>query len=293
MPELATAPWRDIHFTSFDDLRLYARHYPAEGAGIRSVLCLPGLTRNSKDFHVLASYLATHEQRPRNVYCLDFRGRGASQFDRHWHNYTPLIELRDTLDFMALTGLHKAAIVGTSRGGIVAMMMGALRPAALGAVVLNDVGPVLETRGLARITGYVGRVPVPKTWEDAALLTREMNERAFPAIAPSEWGEIARNLYNEKKGRPALGYDPRIARAFRGAAVAPPNLWPQFTALQQFPALVLRGANSDLLSAETVAEMVDRHPNLRTSTVQGQGHAPFLRDWESVEAIELFLAAND
>ncbi|MGI8725039.1 MAG: alpha/beta fold hydrolase [Methyloceanibacter sp.] len=295
MPALADELWRDIHYASFDDLRLYARHYPARGATARSVVCLPGLTRNSKDFHTLAWYLSTHPERPRDVYCLDFRGRGASQFDRHWHNYTPLIELRDTLDFMAIVGLHQAAIVGTSRGGIVAMMMGALRPTAMGVVVLNDIGPVMETRGLARIMGYVGKMPVPRTWDDAVVQLREMNGRAFSAIAAAQWEEIAHDLFNERKGRPARGYDPKIGRAFRGVDLRrpAPALWPQFTALQQFPAFVLRGANSDLLSAETVSAMVERHPNLRTVTVPGQGHAPFLRDRDSVEAIEMFLAAND
>jgi pimeloyl-ACP methyl ester carboxylesterase len=165
----------------------------------------------------------------------------------------------------------------------------------MGLVVLNDIGPVMETKGLARIMGYVGRTRVPRSWEDAAHLLREMNERAFPDIEPWQWEEIARAVFNEKNGKPAQSYDRKLKRAFGAIDLSRkvPDLWPQFVALGQFPALVIRGANSDLLSAETVDEMVGRHPNLRTLTVPGQGHAPVLNEPETVEVIGSFLAAND
>ena len=294
MSELNGELWRDLYYASFDDLRLHVRHYPVADAKARPVVCLPGLTRNARDFHYLASYLSHHPQRPRAVYCVDYRGRGGSQYDRDWHNYTPFIELIDTLDFMTLQDLHEAAIVGTSRGGIITMMMAAVRPTAMGVVVLNDIGPVMETTGLARIMGYVGRTKVPRSWEDAALLLREMNERNFPAIESWQWEEIARAVFNEKNGRPAQSYDRKLARSFGTNDLRHPrDLWPQFIALGQFPALVIRGANSDLLSAETVEQMVERHPNLRTLTVPGQGHAPVLNEPETVEAIGTFLASND
>jgi pimeloyl-ACP methyl ester carboxylesterase len=295
MSELDGELWRDIYYASFDDLKLHVRHYPAAEGGARPVVCLPGLTRNARDFHYLASYLCSHPQRPRPVYCLDYRGRGASEYDPLWENYTPFIELIDTLDFMTAQGLHQAAIIGTSRGGIIAMMMAALRPTAMGVVVLNDVGPAIETRGLARIMGYVGRTPVPRNWGDATMLMREMNERAFPALEDWQWEEMARTNFNETNGRPAAGYDRRLARAFGRIDLSrpAPDLWPQFIALGQFPALVVRGANSDLLSVQTVEAMVERHPNLRTVTVPDQGHAPLLKEPETVEAIGMFLAAND
>ncbi len=294
MPELNGELWREIHYQSHDDLRLYARFYPAAEAGARPAVCLPGLTRNSRDFHYLASYLSNDPERPRDVYCVDYRGRGGSQYDRDWRNYTPFTEMLDTLDFMTTQDLHQAAIIGTSRGGLIAMMMAAIRPTAMGAVVLNDIGPVMETTGLARIMGYVGRTKVPRNWEDAAALLRELNERAFPALEAWQWEEMARSVFNEKNGRPAQGYDKRLARAFGAMDLSQPiNLWPQFIALGQFPALVIRGANSDLLSAETVEEMVERHPNLRTLTVPHQGHAPLLNEPETVKTIGSFLAAND
>ena len=295
MPELDGELWRDITYASFDDLRLYVRHYPAPDEKFRSVICLPGLTRNCRDFNVLATYLSKHPERPRNVYCVDYRGRGRSQYDRHWRNYTPYIELLDVLDFLTLRGLHKVGIVGTSRGGIITMLMAALRPTAMGPVVLNDIGPVIETRGLARIMGYVGRMPVPKTWPDAAIILREMNERAFPAFSDTQWEEIAKDVFDEQKGRPARAYDRKLARAIGGIDLSRPvpEMWPQFIALGQVPAFVLRGENSDVLSETTLEAMVERHPNLRSLTIADQGHAPVLKESDTLEAIGAFFAAND
>jgi pimeloyl-ACP methyl ester carboxylesterase len=297
MPELGIAPAlpRDITYASFDDLKLHVRHYPAPDEKARSVICLPGLTRNARDFNQLATYLSTHPQKPRNVYCVDYRGRGLSQYDRNWRNYIPFIELIDVLDFLTVQGLHRVGIVGTSRGGIIAMLMAALRPTAMGPVVLNDIGPVIETRGLARIMGYVGRMPVPKSWPDAVSILREMNERAFPEFSDAQWDEMAHDVFDERKGRPALAYDRRLARALGTIDLSRsvPDLWPQFIALGQVPAFVLRGENSDVLSADTLEAMVERHPNLRTMTVPEQGHAPVLKEPETIEAIGAFFAAND
>jgi pimeloyl-ACP methyl ester carboxylesterase len=295
MPEPAGEQWREIRYASFDDLELYARHYPAQGETHRSVICLPGLTRNARDFHTLATYLSKHADKPRNVYCLDYRGRGKSQYDSNWRNYIPFIELVDTLDFLTLKGLHKPGIVGTSRGGIIAMLMGALRPTALGPVVMNDIGPVVETRGMARIVRYVQRMPVPRNWPDAAILLREMNERAFPEFTDAQWEEIAKDLFDERKGGLVRAYDRRLARALGTIDLSRPvpDMWPQFIALGQVPVFVIRGANSDLLSVDTLEAMVERHPNLRTMTVPDQGHAPVLKERETVEAIAAFFAAND
>jgi len=295
MPELDGELWRDIYYASFDDLRLYVRHYPAPDTKLRAVICLPGLTRNSKDFHALAAHLSKHPERPRHVYCVDYRGRGRSQYDRRWRNYTPFIELLDVLDFLTAYGLHKVGIVGTSRGGIIAMLMAALKPTAMGPVVLNDIGPVIETRGLARIIGYVGHVPVPKTWPAAVTLLREMNERGFPAFSDAQWEDIAKDVFDEHKGSPVRAYDRRLARALGKIDLSRPvpDLWPQFIALGQTPAFVLRGANSDVLSANTLEAMIECHPNLRAMTVPDQGHAPVLKEPETVEAIGSFFAAND
>lgn len=292
----ADPSFREIPFTAREGLRLYGRHYPAAAAGgppRRPVLCLAGLTRNSRDFHVLAQALSQHREAPRDVYTLDARGRGLSESDPDWHNYTVPSEMIDAIDFMTVNGIAGAAIVGTSRGGLIAMVMAAFQPRAVGPVVLNDIGPVVEQKGLSRISAYVGRIPLPGTWAEAAILLQDMGKRAFPAISLAEWGEVARQWFNEHKGRPAPGYDAALSNTLSILDGPIPALWPQFEALKRVPVLVLRGETSDILSAATVEEMRRRHPALASFVVPGQGHAPLLRDGETIAAIGAFLAATE
>ena len=286
--------WRDIFFTARDGLRLYGRHYPAPGSKLRPVLCLAGLTRNSRDFHHIASALSNPDQpAPRHVYTIDYRGRGRSAYDADWQNYQVMNELLDVLDFMTVEGLSDAAIIGTSRGGILAMIMAAVRPGNIGCVVLNDIGPLIEREGLLRIVSYVGRIPLPATWAEAGELARSMNQRHFPAVPDRLWEEIARQQYNDEAGRPAQGYDQSLNRTASILDGPLPELWPQFKALSRVPVLVLRGEHSDILSAATAERMQRGHPDLTLLTVPGQGHAPLLRDALSVHAIVDFLARAD
>ena len=290
-----TQPWQDIRFTSHDGLTLYARHYGKRGGRGRPVICLPGLTRNSRDFHDLATFLANHPSRPRQVICPDYRGRGNSDFDPDWRNYSPFIELIDVLDLMAILGLEKVALIGTSRGGIIAMLMAAIRPNAIGTVVLNDVGPVIETTGLARIMGYAGKVPLPSSWDEAARLVKAMNKRFFTALTDADWAAIARQWFNEEGGRPAPGYDPNLSRALSEIDIGRkiPEMWSQFGALKNASVLVLRGEHSDLLSPKTVSEMMRRHSRLSAVTVRAQGHAPLLKDRFTTGLIYDFLRETD
>jgi pimeloyl-ACP methyl ester carboxylesterase len=290
---MTTQTWNDIYFSARDGLRLHARHYAVVRSTRRPVLCLAGLTRNASDFHDLATALATSDETGRDVYALDSRGRGLSEHDRDWNNYSLVVELNDALDFMTMKGLHNAAVVGTSRGGLLAMMMAVLRPTALGAAILNDIGPVLEREGLARIVAYVGRMPLPKDWAEAAETVREMNRRHFPAVPDEQWADYARAWFNDENGLPAPGYDPSIARAISFTDGPMPELWPQFGALSRIPVLAIRGETSDLLSEKTLAEMRARHPRLTTLTVPGQGHAPLLKDTPTIAAIAEFLARAD
>jgi pimeloyl-ACP methyl ester carboxylesterase len=286
--------FEEIFFTARDGLRLYARRYPAAGSGhARPVLCLPGLTRNSRDFHDLALALSRHAGAPRTVYTVDYRGRGLSEFDPDWKNYTVPVEMLDVLDFMTLAGLEDVAVVGTSRGGLITMLMAAVQPTSIGAAVFNDIGPVIEHDGLVRISGYVGRVPLPISWTDAARMVRDLNRRHFPDIPDQQWEELARQMYNERKGRPAPGYDARLGKALSVLYRPLPRLWPQFEALKRVPVLVVRGENSDVLSAQTVDEMRRRHPALTAVTVANQGHAPLLKDNPTIEAIRHFLLQTD
>ncbi len=295
----AITEWNEITYTSQDNLNLYARHYPAQlsddKALARPLLCLAGLTRNSKDFHNLAVYLSRDSKSPRDVFCLDYRGRGRSDHDKNWRNYSPYIEMLDTLDFMTLTELHHAAILGTSRGGIIAMLMGITRPGAIGTLILNDIGPVIETRGMARIIGYVGKTPAPSSWDDAATMVRDMSVRFFTDIADDEWMDIARQWFMEQDGQPVLGYDLNLANTLSEIDLAKPvpQMWSQFSSLTHVPIMVLRGENTDLLSLETVNEMTARHPDLKSYMVQEEGHAPLLRDLRSQRAVDTFLAETD
>jgi pimeloyl-ACP methyl ester carboxylesterase len=285
--------WADIHYTSRDGLRLYARHYPVPGSLRRPAVCLAGLTRNCRDFHDLAGVLSRPDETGRDVYCLDYRGRGRSQHDPDWKNYSILVELNDALDFMTMMGLERAAVIGTSRGGLITMLMAVLRPNALGVAVLNDIGPVIEREGLARIVAYVGRVPLPANWQEATELVREMNQRQFTAVYPDQWEEFARAVFNDDNGLPAPSYDPQLAKAISLMDGPTPELWEQFAALAHVPLLTLRGENSDILSQKTFAEMRARHAGMEAVTVRGQGHAPLLKDAPSIAAIAQFLARCD
>lgn len=287
--------FEDIYYTARDGLRLHGRCYAAaEGdRRLRPVLCLAGLTRNGRDFHDLAVALSKHAGAPRTVYTLDYRGRGLSDSDPDWRNYSIPTEMLDTVDFITLTGLKDAALIGTSRGGLITMLLAAAQPTAIGAVVLNDIGPVIEHEGLARISGYVGRVPLPISWADAARMMRELNRRQFPDVSDAVWEEMARQWYNEKNGKPTPGYDASLGNALSVLDGPMPALWPQFEALKRVPLMVVRGENSDILTAETVDEMRRRHPAMTAITVANQGHAPLLKDTTSIEAIRHFLVATD
>ncbi len=287
--------WRDIFYTSQDGLKLYGRHYPSYQSQARPVLCLAGLTRNSKDFHDLATFLAHSSEISRDVYCVDYRGRGQSEHDPHPKNYTPFVEMLDVLDFMTVQGLHDAAIVGTSRGGIIAMIMAAARPTAIGAVIFNDIGPIIETTGLLRIRSYVGQTPEPKSWEEAAAIIKNINNAAFTALTEEDWLILAHQWYSERDGKPVQTYDAALSRTLKMIDLTKPlpSLWPQFLATKRFPSLVIRGENSDLLSKDTVEKMVKQNPKLETLTVPDQGHAPLLLDKPTMETIAAFLAKVD
>ena len=278
-----------------DGLAMHVRFYPVPGSQLRPVLCLPGLTRNGRDFEVIAEALSAPKQSGagRPVYTLDFRGRGLSDHDPDPKNDTVPVEAHDVIDVMTALGLHGAAIIGTSRGGLVAMVLAALQPTALGPVVLNDIGPVIEREGLMRIASYVGRTPAVGTWSEATAIVREIDQRQFPLVTGEGWERLARQRYNDKDGRPVPGYDKALSHSISVLDGPVPALWPQFEALKCVPVLVLRGALSDLLSAATVAEMAKRHPRLAAMTVASEGHAPLLQDTTTISAISRFLASAD
>jgi pimeloyl-ACP methyl ester carboxylesterase len=286
------AGWRAFTWQSRDGLTLYGREWGEAAMPGLPLLCLPGLTRNADDFDAIAATLSSGPS-PRRVICFDFRGRGRSAH-APVETYTQATEADDTALGLAALGLDRVAILGTSRGGMVAMVLALTKPQLAGAAILNDIAPVIETAGLVRIAGYVGVAP-PANWAEAATMLKASQGEMFPSLDAAGWMRFARQLYRDADGRPVLSYDPKIGEAFRAfdPAKAPPPFWPAFEALASVPTMVIHGALSDILSATTVAEMAVRHPHLTVHTVADEGHAPLLWDAESHRAIAHFLAAAD
>jgi pimeloyl-ACP methyl ester carboxylesterase len=270
--------YADLFVAASDGLRLYARDY---GSALRQavpVVCLPGFARTSEDFHELATALSGTGEHRRRVLALDYRGRGRSEWDKDWRNYDVRTELADTLQVLTAAGIHEAVVVGTSRGGLIAMGLGALRPALLRGAVLNDMGPVIDGKGLVRIRGYVGKLPAPRTFEQAGDVLKRIMSSQFPNFSDAQWQRMARGTWREADGALRPLYDPDLMRALDAIDIeAPlPDLWPLFGGLKGVPVLALRGANSDLLSAGTFEAMGRVHPRLERITVPDQGHAPVL-----------------
>jgi pimeloyl-ACP methyl ester carboxylesterase len=277
-PSADTAVPSVVFFTSSDGLHLHARAYGDPLSPWLPVVCLSGLTRSSRDFHQLAMHLAGHRHRPRRVIAFDYRGRGGSQWDPDPRNYNPVTEAGDVFAGMAAFAIDRAVIVGTSRGGIIGMLMAVARPAVVAGLVLNDVGPTIEARGLARIKAYVGRTPVPEDWADAAQIQRRLHGAQFTEWTEDDWDNFARLTYRDQRGQPVADYDPALAHALDGVELDQPmpDLWDEFRALRGIPVMSIRGANSDLLSEATVNRMAAEHPDFTALTVADEGHSPLL-----------------
>jgi pimeloyl-ACP methyl ester carboxylesterase len=281
--------------TAPDGLRLHLREYGPRLAPRLPVVCLPGLSRTAEDFDPLACALASDAARPRRVLALDYRGRGLSDFDRKPENYTIAVELADVIAVLTACAAAPAVIVGTSRGGLIAMALAAVAPGAIAAVVLNDIGPTIEAKGLMRIKGYVGKLPQPRSFEEGAEILRRIGDAQFPKLDTAAWLTLAKRGWREQDGRLVPTYDRALARGL--AAISPdqpmPTMWPQFAALGRVPLLVFRGANSDILSEATVAAMQARHPAMELFEVADQGHAPLLAETDTIGRIASFAAACD
>ncbi len=266
-------------------LELFARDYPGDGPAL---LLMHGLTRNSGDFEPLAQHLAGQYR----LIVPDQRGRGLSQHDPDPSNYRPDIYAGDMFALLDSLGIERPGLIGTSMGGLMAMVMNAVKPGSFPAIVFNDIGPVLDAEGLGRIGGYVGVAEPYADWDAAAEACAAINASAFPDYGKEHWHAWARRTCREvADGRIALAYDPAIADGFADTGEASqPDLWPLWDALGETPVLVIRGALSDLLAPDTVAEMEDRHSGPFTHVeVPNRGHAPMLDEPASLTAILPFL----
>jgi len=287
--------FRELTFRNADGIDLYARDYAPQGSasGKPPVLCLHGLTRNSRDFEDFAPRVAALGRR---VLTLDMRGRGRSGYDPNSARYAPPFYAGDVAAFLAHQGIPNAVFVGTSMGGLITMIVAAMAPDFIAGAVLNDVGPKLEPESLSRIASNVGLQHTPvKTWDEAARRCQVINGRAFPDADAAFWLAFAQRTQSERADGIHWDYDPNIAVPFReqfAKADDQPafDLTPYFDALALKPLLVVRGGISDLLLAQGLDFMRARAPNLQTATVTGVGHAPFLTEPEAWAAVEAFLA---
>ena len=285
----------DLTWTTQDGLALHARDYAPEGlvSGV-PVICIHGLTRNARDFEDLAPRIAAMGRR---VIAVDVRGRGRSARDPQPLNYHPGTYAMDVVALLEATGTEKAVFVGTSMGGIIAMVLASIRPEAIAGTVLNDVGPELSPVGLARIGGYVGAGSAFATWDEAAAYAKATNGAAFPDHGDADWAVFARRLVDETPERIlVLAYDPGIAAPFKAADPdAPPaDMTPLFRALAACgPLLLVRGGISDLIDPPIVERMRTAVPAMAYAEVPNVGHAPMLTEPQAWDALAAFLARAD
>jgi pimeloyl-ACP methyl ester carboxylesterase len=290
--------YTELSFTSDDGLRLYARDYAATGAPAGAamparlpVICIHGLTRNSSDFDELAPLVAAQSRR---VLAVDVRGRGHSQRDPNPDNYNPVVYANDVVKLMRELGIARAVFIGTSMGGLITMTLAAQHLDLVAAAVLNDIGPVLSEKGLARIAGYTGKAASLGSWPDAAGYVKDINLCAFPDNSDEEWDKWARRAFEQDgEGRLCPRYDPNIGIALQTGKLRPTSLAARMAfrrLARKRPTLLVRGELSDLVEARQSDWMRRAAPGMQYVEVPKVGHAPMLTEPAAVEAISRFLA---
>lgn len=286
---------KSIYVTAADGLRLHACDYGSRTTAPLPAVCLPGLARTAADFDALAVALATDPEAPRRVVALDYRGRGKSQHDKNPANYTFTVEVADVIAVLTALGVGPAVFIGTSRGGILTMLLAAAQPTRLAGAVLNDIGPVIEPQGLMRIKGYVGKLPQPRSLAEGADILKRLFGAHFPLLTAEDWLAAARLTWSERDSNLFLNYDPKLAHTLDGVDLerSSPPLWPQFDALARVPLMVIRGALSDLLSTATITEMRDRRGQLDFLEVADQGHPPLFGTPDIIRRVAAFCRTCD
>jgi len=283
-----TPAFQEKYYRSPDGLKLYYRDYNSGNMDSTPLLCLHGLTRNSKDF----DRFACHFSRERRVISLDIRGRGKSDYDPDHRNYQIPVYVQDVLSFLAHEDIQQILAVGTSMGGLISMALGAVRPDIFKAIILNDIGPEIDPKGIARIAGFVGNGARFQNWQQVINGVKIISGQLFPDYTAADWARFAQNSFRtQEDGSIIADYDPAIGKAMKEAEenIAPVDLWPLFTALGQIPILTLRGENSDILSPETLDKMAELHPKFTKLTVPNRAHTPDLSEDVSVQVISSFI----
>ena len=283
---MSPALFSSRYYTSPDGLKLHYRDYLGPPSSRFTILCIPGLSRNARDFEELAPHLAQNYR----VICVDLRGRGLSEYAKDPMTYVPAVYVRDMAALLEAAGLSYVALIGTSLGGIVSIIMAAIMPAKILGVVINDIGPEINPAGLTRIASYVGKTRSITNWNEAAAAIRLIDGEIFPHYTSDEdWLRMARRRFVETPdGSLRPDYDLNISKPFSDSTTAT-NLWPFFAALKRMPALAIRGETTDVLTPEVFAQMKRTVPPLRQVTVPHRGHAPLLNEPQALSAIDDFL----
>lgn len=280
------AEWQDRYWNSSDGLRLHYRDYagPAERPPI---LCLPGLTRNARDFEPIADRLAGEWR----VIAVEFRGRGQSEYDPNPANYVPATYAADLLKLLDQLGIADAVFFGTSLGGLVTMLLSGSDPERIAGAMINDIGPVIEPAAIERLRTYVGKGGRWASWAEAAEAAATINRIAFPRYTAEDWDRFVRRLCSERSdGSIQPDYDMAIALPFATDSGAPDlDPWPLLEELADRPVLIIRGETSDLFSAQTAERMLEVLPQAELVTIPGIGHAPVLDEPEAVAGIDRLL----
>lgn len=279
-----------------DGLRLHVREYGSRSAQKLAAVCLPGLTRTVADFDALAPALA---KAGRRVLAVDLRGRGQSEYDRNPENYNLLVELGDVVAILTALAVGPAVFIGSSRGGLLSMHLAVAHPTAMAGVVLHDIGPIIEPKGLARLRSYVGKLPQPRSFAEGGEILRSVFHGQFPKLTPEQWRAGAERTWRQgRQGRDGsleTTYDVNLSRTLNAIDIETPlpPLWNEFDALARLPMLVIHGERSDILSAATVAAMAERHPGMEVIEVPDQGHVPLLDGGNIIQRVTDFVARCD
>ena len=278
--------FEERYIEAADGVRLYCRDY-ANRSARSPVLCLPGLTRNSRDF----SSLATRISETRRVICPDLRGRGKSGYDPDWRNYHPGQYAEDLWQLLDVLDVAETVVIGTSLGGWMAMLLNHQRPGRIAAAVMNDIGPEADPAGIARVTATAGRLDVVGTLEDAIEQAKSVYSITFPDWNDQQWKLYTESTYRQlDDGRFDLNFDRQIGHAAReGVSGLDIDPWAMFDDLAGVPTLLIHGVLSDILTGPIITRMRQRKPDLRVVPVKDRGHAPLLDEQEAVDAIATFL----
>lgn len=277
------ADYSDEYFTNSDGLKQHYRHYNSAGPDAPVILCMPGLTRNAKDFTFIAAHL---KDRCRMI-CVEQRGRGMSEWDPDPSRYAPVTYVGDMITLLKHLELDSVICLGTSLGGLMTMMMNAAHPGVVKAAIINDIGPEIDPKGIARIKSYVGIGTPPETWEEAVEAVKFANPGVYPKFSDEEWEMVTHFLYEDVDGKPVVQYDAALRQNFDADdSQSAPDLWPVFALMHHIPMVVLRGGLSDILSQTTLDRMAAEHPDLTPVVVPDVGHVPLMREPEVHAAID-------